>query len=90
MLGVEALYLIPMISAWYAWEGMTFLFPPIATPVRLFLRFCLEEFLTVHWCDIIDDIFMESTEYRKYLMQDLINENGKVYNSNTSSDIYLG
>lgn len=90
MLGVETLYLIPMISAWYVWDGITLIYPSIATwrPVWLFLRFCLEEFLTVHWCDIIDEVFTNSSEYCKYLTQQLKNQDGKVCKSaNTLAEV---
>jgi hypothetical protein len=80
MLGVEVLYLIPLMSAWHAWDGLNVLLPVVATwkPVWLFGRFCLEEFLTVHWCEILDELFTKKTEFGKYSMQKLRNQTGKV------------
>jgi len=80
MLCVEALYLIPLMSAWHAWDGLTVLAPVIAKwkVVWLFARFCLEEYLTVHWCEILDEAVMSSPKYHKYLMQWLSDQTGEV------------
>jgi len=80
MLGIEILYLLPLISAWHAWDGLTLFFPQLATwtPLWLFGRFCLEEFLTVYWCEILDELFIDTPAYGKYLMQHLKNQDGKV------------
>ena|SRR5579859_6170653 len=82
MLGVETLHLIPMILAWYTCEAVTVVAPGITgwKPVGWFLKFRLEEFLTAHWYDIIDDICIDSPKYRKYLVEELINQHGNVCN----------
>lgn len=80
MLGIETLYLLPLMSAWYAWDGLTLFFPEIASwkPLWLFGRFCLEEFLTVHWCEILDEFLTDTPAYGKYLRQYLRSQDGKV------------